>query len=108
MAFTVSSEISTDGIATITLVGALDALAAPVFMNEINKVTASSPTKLVLIMADLTFMASAGLRVLIFARQSFKKGLPIYVVKAQPAILESLQLTGIDKAVYIVDEPPTS
>ncbi len=107
MNFAVSSVVS-DGVATISLAGELDALSAPVFREEMNKITALSPKKLVLDMGALTFMASAGLRVLVYARQKFGRELPIYIVKPQEAIRETLRLTGVEHAVYIVDEAPTA
>lgn len=105
MAFQATWSVS-DGVATISLVGELDAGAAHTFMAEIAMITALSPSKLVLLAQDLTFMSSAGLRVLIYARQRFGRELAIYIVKPQEALRETLILTGFDRAVYIVDEAP--
>jgi hypothetical protein len=50
-------------------------------------------------------MASAGLRILIFAKQK-QPTLRIYVVKPQPAIVDTLRKTGFYDGVYVVDVEP--
>ncbi|XYI02515.1 STAS domain-containing protein [Sorangium sp. So ce1128] len=107
MIFQAISSVSR-GVATIDLVGQLDADSAPTFMDEIVKIMALSPSRLVLMAKGLTFMSSAGLRVLIYARQRLGRALPIYVVQPQEALRETLTLTGFERAVYIVDEAPNS
>lgn len=102
MAFTATTEIN-GNTATITVSGELDAAAAPAFREEIEKVAAANPSNLVLMMNDLEYMASAGLRVLIFAKQKMGVDVDIYVVAAQPMILDTLQKTGFDQSVIIAD-----
>jgi anti-anti-sigma regulatory factor len=50
-------------------------------------------------------MASAGLRILIFAKQK-QPNLKIYLVKPQPAIVDTLRKTGFYDGVYITDNEP--
>ena len=102
MAFNCTSEI-TDGVAKVTLAGELDASVAPQFKSEIEKIAASRPRRLVLFANDLSYVASAGLRVLIFAKQKLGGDVDIYVVGAQPAVAETLQLTGFQYSVIMVD-----
>jgi anti-anti-sigma regulatory factor len=52
-------------------------------------------------------MSSAGLRVLIFAKQK-APGLTISVVKPQPPILDTLKKTGFYDGVYVTDTEPES
>jgi anti-anti-sigma factor len=94
--------------ATITLVGEVDAATASAFKAEIEKVAAGTPplTKLVLMTRELTFMASAGLRVLIFAKQKLGTSVGVYVVEPQEALLDTLKKTGFDRGVFIVDSVP--
>jgi anti-anti-sigma factor len=103
MAFNATLEISKD-IAKITLSGELDASSAPLFKAEIEKAAAADPARLVLMMQDLEYMASAGLRVLIFAKQKMGAAADIYMVGPQEMVLETLQKTGFDQSVIIVDE----
>jgi anti-anti-sigma factor len=103
MAFTVRSETSDNGIATIFVAGELDAGSAPAFRSEIDAVAQNNPKRLVLEMSGLTYMASAGLRVLIFARQKMAADTEIYCVGVAPNILETLEMTGMVHSVHIVD-----
>ena len=103
MAFSVSSETTDNGIATIFLAGELDASSAPAFRNEIEALATDSPKRLVLVMNDLTYMASAGLRVLIFARQKMAADTEIYCVGVPPNIYETLEMTGFHHSVTLVD-----
>jgi anti-anti-sigma factor len=49
-------------------------------------------------------MASAGLRVLIFAKQKMGVDVDIYVVGAQEMILDTLEKTGFIQGVIAVDD----
>jgi anti-sigma B factor antagonist len=103
MLFSVTSEV-TNGIARVTLAGELDASAAPAFKAELEKVAAKNPRRLVLMLRGLEFMASAGLRVLIFAKQKMGGGGAIYVVGAQPSIVDTLDMTGFQHSVVMLPE----
>lgn len=95
-----------DTTATITLTGELDASTAPDFKAEIEKAAAKNVKSLVLMMEDLEYMASAGLRVLIYSKQKMGADTDIYVVKPQEMVLETLEKTGFDQSVIVVDNPP--
>ncbi len=95
-----------DTTATITLTGELDASTAPDFKAEIEKAAAKKVKSLVLMMEDLEYMASAGLRVLIYSKQKMGADTDIYVVKPQEMVLETLEKTGFDQSVIVVDNPP--
>ena len=105
MAFKMSSEVS-GHVVSMALLGELDATSAGVFKSEVDKALGQAPRSLVLEVKDLTFMASAGLRVLIYAKQKLGAGVSLYVVAPQEAILSTLRMTGFDKSVYIVDQRP--
>lgn len=102
MALNVSTEFTGD-TAKVTLEGELDANVAMQFKQAIEQAAAKSPKKLVLFMSKLTFMASAGLRVLIFAKQKMGTGVDIYVIGAQGPVLSTLQMSGFHHAVYVKD-----
>ena len=103
MAFKATLETSND-IAKITLSGELDASSAPIFKTEIEKAAAKHPKRLVLMMQDLQYMASAGLRVLIFAKQKMGTDADIYMVGLQEMVMETLTKTGFDQGVIVVNE----
>jgi anti-anti-sigma factor len=103
MALSVTSEVS-NGLAKVVLNGELDAGAAPDFKAAIEKVAAEKPGKLVLMLGGLAYMSSAGLRVLIFAKQKLGAGTQIFVVGAQPSIVETLEMTGFQHSVVMLPE----
>jgi anti-anti-sigma factor len=105
MSFTISSEIS-NKVAILTLGGSLDSSSASDFQSEIQKVAGESPSEMVLQVSELTFMASAGLRMIVFAKQKLGPSVQIYLVKPQDQIIDTLQMTGFIHSVHIVDKYP--
>jgi len=102
MALNVTLE-EKDGVAKILLEGELDASVAQKFKETVEQAAAMNPTKLVLLMEKLAFMASAGLRVLIFAKQKMGEGVSIYVVGAQGPVLKTIEMSGFHHSVYLQD-----
>lgn len=103
MAFDASLEMTESGDAKITVTGELDAASAPMLRTVIESAASKNAKRLVLLVSGLEFMASAGLRVLIFARQKMGADVEVYVVGAQPAILETITMTGFQHSVTLVD-----
>jgi anti-anti-sigma factor len=102
MSFNATTAIN-GKVATVILTGDLDAASAPAFRLEVEKAAAAAAEQLVLEMSGLEFMASAGLRVLIFAKQKMGANVDIYVVAPQEMVLETLEKTGFDQSVIITD-----
>jgi anti-anti-sigma factor len=105
MSFNANLEINGE-TARITLSGELDASVAEQFKQTVEEAAESNPSKLVLLVNDLQFMASAGLRVIVFAKQKMGQDVSIYVVGATGPVLNTLQMSGFDRAVYLQDEDP--
>lgn len=105
MSFNVTSEIK-NNVAMLTLTGSLDSASASVFQTEIQKVATKEPKEMVLFVSELTFMASAGLRMIVFAKQKLGPSVQIYMVKPQGLIIDTLQMTGFIHSVHIVDKYP--
>ena len=103
MSFTVTSSCAA-GIAQLTLAGRLDANTAPQFKTEIEKIAEQRPGVVVLLAEELEFMASAGIRMLVFTKQKLGAQTDIYVIRAQPQIIQTLEMTGVDKSVIFADE----
>jgi anti-anti-sigma factor len=99
MPLTITSKAS-PSTAVITLAGQLDAESAPSFRSEVDKLVSPDRQRLVVVLEDLDFMASAGFRVLIFAKQK-NPDLDIYLVRPQDAVLGSLQKTGFARQVTV-------
>ncbi|MEZ4670625.1 MAG: STAS domain-containing protein [Anaerolineae bacterium] len=103
MAFDASLEM-VNTIAKVTLVGELDASVAGLFKEKIEEAAQQHAQRLVLIMPNLEYMSSAGLRVLVFAKQKMGPQVGIYVVGAQPQIVEPIKQTGFHYSVTMMDE----
>lgn len=101
MSLTILAEFKK--VAKITLAGELDSLSAREFQSEIEKLAADAPDELVLFVEKLNFISSAGLRVLIFAKQKIGTNLSVYVVKPQESIVETMEKTGLQHSVNIVE-----
>lgn len=95
----------TGSTARLELVGELDGKIAPAVRDAVDKLLAGSPHALILEVAELTFMSSAGLRVLIFAKQK-QPSLKIYVVKPQAPVIDTLRKTGFYDGVYVTETEP--
>lgn len=102
MAF--STSLSMRGaVGIIRLAGELDAASAPQFRTDIESAVSQGATKLALEMAELNFMASAGLRALVFAKQKMGAQSDLYVIGAQEPVKETLELTGFASSVIELD-----
>jgi anti-anti-sigma factor len=93
-----------DGTVELSLFGELDASVANEFKTAVEKAAAEKAKKLVLIMKDLEFMSSAGLRVLVFAKQKMGSDVDIYVIAAQEAVRDTIEMTGFHHSVIMQDE----
>ena len=104
MAFSVTYKMLKDKTAELTLFGELDANVANDFKAEIEKAVTEKAKKLVLFMKDLDFMSSAGLRVLVFAKQKMGSDVDIYVIAPQEVVRDTIEMTGFNYSVIMQDE----
>ena len=104
MAFNATLETTEQGIAKIALTGELDGSVAGDFKAKVQEAADQQAKRLVLIMNDLEFMSSAGLRVLVFAKQKMGRDVDIYMVGTQEMVLEPIKMTGLDRSVILLDE----
>ena len=101
MALDIQSAVDAN-TARITLTGQLDGSTAPALRETVDRILTGKPAQLVLQVENLSFMASAGLRILIFAKQK-QPNLKIYVVRPQETVIDTLKKTGFYQGVYILD-----
>ncbi len=104
MAFKVTSQMMQDGTAEISLTGELDASVANEFKAAVEKAATDRAKILVLNMKELEFMSSAGLRVLVFAKQKMGSDVDIYVIGAQQAVRDTIEMTGFHHSVIMQDQ----
>src|SRR6266567_409372 len=88
-----------DGTATLSLVGELDRLAAPTLNDLITEAAGQEVERLVLLMEELTYMSSAGLRCLVIAHQKMPRGVEIVLIGTRPEVAETIKLTGFDRSI---------
>lgn len=98
MAFSSTMQIE-DGVATIRLEGELDGHSAPELNELVSSVAEQQVARLVLLMGQLSYMSSAGLRCLVFAHQKMPAGSEIVLVGTQPEVAETIRLTGFDRSI---------
>ncbi len=103
MPLTTSHKIE-NHIATIVLAGRLDGATSPQFLAEVEKIAAEKPKKLVLDLKDLEYMASAGLRILIMAKQKLGAAATIYAVAPQDIVKDAIEISGFHQGLTILDK----
>jgi len=92
-----------DGVASIELCGRLDATNAPLLQEELKKLPSQNVSSLVFYAKDLEYISSAGLRVIIFAKQKIGADSQVYLIGAQEAVLGVIKMSGLDNFVHIQD-----
>jgi anti-anti-sigma factor len=99
--------LTVDGsTALLTLAGELDAVTAPAFFERITDAAERGPRRLVVDMGQLSYLSSAGLRGLVFARQKMGEAVEMILAGAREGVLETIRLTGFDRSVVLVDAYP--
>lgn len=102
MSFSVKSSYES-GVAKFELAGRLDANTAPQFKTEIERLVSLKPGTVVLYVKELEYMASAGIRMLVFTKQKLGAAADVYVIGAQEQIVHTLEMTGVDKSVILAE-----
>jgi anti-anti-sigma factor len=106
MSFTANSTVD-GGMAVITLEGELDSISAPQFRSEVQRITDAGPLeRLVLDMTGLTYLSSAGLRGLVFARQKMRDDVDLVLVGATGAVEQTIRMVGFHHSVVFSDVVP--
>ncbi|MFD6228258.1 STAS domain-containing protein [Streptomyces sp. NPDC060232] len=103
MPLSVSLSIKGD-TTVIELAGELDAETAPDFHQTIEKAAGHGSTTVEIRMADVGYMASAGLRSLVFARQKVADNVTIKVVGAIEPVCRTIRTAGLDRSIVLSDE----
>jgi anti-anti-sigma factor len=101
MAFSSKLEI-VNGVAKISLGGRLDASTAGAFRDLVDQAASQKVKAIALLMTDLEYMASAGLRVIVFARQKMGAAVRIFVVAPQDIVRETIEVSGFSQAVVLL------
>lgn len=91
------NSVANNGITIITLAGDIDSRTAPVVQEQVVPMTTEAD-KLILDLTQVSYMSSAGLRVLLllYRQVASKKG-QIILVGLSPSILDTMAVTGFLK-----------
>lgn len=97
------SVICEGAVAKITLCGALDATNSPLLQEELKKLIGQKIDRLVFLAKDLEYISSAGLRIIIFAKQKIGVDTQVYFIGAKDTVLGIIKMSGLDNFMTIQD-----
>ena len=92
-----------DGVAKIEFSGRLDAANSPALQEELKKLIGQTISRLVFYAKDLEYISSAGLRIIIFAKQKIGVDAQVYLIGAQEAVSNVVRMSGLDNFMTIQD-----
>ena len=92
-----------DGVAKIELSGRLDATNSPALQEELKKLIGQTVSRLVFYAKGLEYISSAGLRVIIFAKQKIGVDAQVFLIGAQDTVLSVIKMSGLDNFMVIQD-----
>ncbi|KPJ85429.1 MAG: hypothetical protein AMS17_14380 [Spirochaetes bacterium DG_61] len=87
----------------ITLSGNLDAKNAPALSEEFKKILSGEIKRIVFFVKELKYISSAGLRVIIFAKQKLGDEAEVVMVGVQEDVLEVIKMSGLDTIMEFKD-----
>ena len=98
-------EVKQDGaILTIVLGGELATGNAPALMDELNKFKNQGIEKIVFDATKLTYIASSGIRVIIFAKQKLGGNPEIEFINCAKDIYDVFEMTGIQSYINFINK----
>lgn len=95
-----------DSTVVISLEGDLDAASADTFQRSVDKAVRPELKRLVLDMSSLSYLSSAGLRQIIYARQKMDDDVRVVLVGANERVTQTIKLVGFDQSVTFSDRIP--
>ena len=96
---TIHTQKEADKI-TVTIEGILDTSTAPQLETELGVIMKDAP-RLVLDMADLEYISSAGLRVLLNAHKQMSRSGGLTIKNANELVMEVFEVTGFVDILHI-------
>jgi len=102
MTFTASLSVA-DHTATIEMSGELDSASAPRLHQTIEQALRADVSRLELLATSLTYMSSAGLRALLFARQKMGERGTVILLGAPEPVTRTIHQAGLAGSIQISD-----
>lgn len=95
------TERQVGGVAIVAAEGAVDMLTAPQLQETVSAVLQRKPAGLIIDMSDVEFLGSAGMQVLVIARNELDDDTRFAVVADGPATSRPLKITGITEFIDV-------
>ncbi|MBV9513695.1 MAG: STAS domain-containing protein [Mycobacteriaceae bacterium] len=93
-----------EGVAVLSVGGEIDLATAPSFEEAIDGALAEDPLALIIDLSEVTFLASAGLQLLVATHQRIGESAAFAVVAEGPATSRPMQLTKLDNVIALYPE----
>ena len=90
------------GEVNVVLKGRLDATVAPQLHTEMAKMEGTDVKKVTFDVKDLEYIASAGLRVIIFTKQKLGADTEIFMKDVNESVMQVLEMTGCNNFVTVI------
>lgn len=95
-----------DGNPVVGAEGEVDLSSVDQLRSAASQAVRQQPETLIFDFRKVTFIDSSGLGILVATRKQLRNSPDaVIVVTDQPAVLQSLQLTGLDRVVRVLKEP---
>ncbi len=101
---------STKNCEIVAVNGRVDSYTAPQLSEALNQVTRNNIYNIILDLSEVTYVSSAGLRVLIDIQKKCKRDNQgdVLLVGIPPRVYETLELTGFTPQFKFFDDVPTA
>lgn len=98
--------VETNGVTVIKPVGNMDATTTTIFVTACQDCLAKKSTKILVDLAGVEYMSSAGLRgILTVLKASRGQSVPVAVCSLQPMVAEVFKISGFSSMMPIHDTP---
>lgn len=87
----------------VRLHGHIDASVAPALLEEMKTLVGKDIKRLVLLAGELEYIASAGLRAIVYVKQKLGADVEVYLCGASEEVLDVFKMTGLDRFLIIQD-----
>jgi anti-anti-sigma factor len=87
----------------ITLTGKVDSTNAGALGDQLRGLVGKQIAKVVFLAGGLDYIASAGLRAIVFAKQKLGAGVTVFLIAPKPDVLDVFKMTGFDTYVTVQD-----
>ena len=96
-------EYSED-VLKVTISGRLDANNSPALSDELGKYRGQNIKDMVFYVKDLEYISSAGIRVIVFAKQKIGENSQIFLIGASETVLDVINMTGLANFMKVQDQ----